>query len=179
MSLAFSLCISLFISIIAAEHDQEAMAFVALTKTTLSVPEVRSHLDAAHGAAEATGTDQSLLLAIAYYESGLRRETVTREPQGKISCGVMTPVPTYSRVSCAAQRASLEAGYLAGAQHLREWQENCAAIGQPGRRCTLLSYAGGGLLRRYCARTWGAVCDRAYTRRVRLAGAIQGILAHD
>lgn len=156
------------------EPDLPAIALGDLVGLPSSI--AREHLDAAISAGEATDTDPAMLLAIAKFESNFQQNTRTLEPQGKVSCGVMTPVPTYSRRECSSARSSLAAGYLAGARHLREWIDGCAAIGRPTTRCALLSYAGGSALRNYCARRWGNVCWRAYTRRVDLADKIKKIL---
>jgi hypothetical protein len=107
-----------------------------------------AHLAAASIAGFVTDTDPALLLAIAHHESRYAFRVVARERGKKVSCGVMTPVPTYDREACADATSSMLAGYLAGARHLKTWSDACHG----DRRCTLIGYAGGYALIRACAR---------------------------
>ena len=113
--------------------------------------------------------DPYLLLYIAWHESRFRPGTVTREPRGKVSCGVMTPVP-----SRRCHRASLVEQYVAGAAHLRGWYDACLAKSVSAHmdsglhdRCALLGYAGGFALIRACAHR-GHMWRRRGARRVDL-----------
>jgi len=107
-----------------------------------------AHLAAASIAGFLTDTDPALLLAIAHHESRYVFRAVARERGKKVSCGVMTPVPTHDREACADATSSMLAGYLAGARHLKTWSDACHG----DRRCTLIGYAGGYALIRACAR---------------------------
>jgi hypothetical protein len=80
-----------------------------------------------------------LVLSVAYYESRYTPSTVTREIGGKVSCGVMTPIPTFDRRQCQSATQSLMAGYMAGAKHLKDWFAACHG----NKTCALIGYAGG------------------------------------
>lgn len=104
------------------------------------------HARAAVIAGEVYNVDPAILLSIAWHESRYVNTTVTPEIGGKVSCGPMTPVPTWSSKACEAATASLLGGYLAGAAHLREW-----LIAMRGNlHGALTGYAGGGALIRLC-----------------------------
>lgn len=108
----------------------------------------QEHATAAVIAGVAYDVPPELLLSIAFYESRYQQHTVTEEPLGKVSCGVMTPVPIYDRSRCTAiASSSTLVGYLQGAQHLRVWID--ASRGDMRR--ALLGYAGGYRLLRACA----------------------------
>lgn len=103
------------------------------------------HAHAALTAGLMFDVDPALLLAIAHHESRYDATARTREPGGKWSCGVMTPVP---QASGACTVSTVIAGYLAGAAHLRTWLD--AARGDV--RLALVGYAGGYALIGRCRR---------------------------
>lgn len=98
------------------------------------------HARAAVIAAHVYRVDPSLLLSIAWHESRYEVATVTPEVEGKVSCGVMTPVPTWSSKACIAATSTLLGGYLAGAAHLRDWLD----AERGNLWWALVGYAGGG-----------------------------------
>lgn len=65
--------------------------------------------------------DIYMVLAIAEHESNFQQGAKTQEVGGKVSCGVLTPIPTHSKEECDLQTSSLLAGYLAGAEHIYTW----------------------------------------------------------
>jgi len=67
--------------------------------------------------------DVHTLLAFGKHESNFEQHAITREVGNKMSCGVTTPIPTYSKDECERQTSSLLAGYSAGAEHLRGWYQ--------------------------------------------------------
>jgi hypothetical protein len=128
-----------------AQDDGRALA---RTASYLSVDRATSHVAAAELAAATYDVDADLLLSIAHHESNYQYTVISKEPRGKVSCGVMTPVPTHSHAECSAARRSILAGYLAGAQHLRTWLEVCRG----NRYCAEVGYAGGYRLIAACRR---------------------------
>lgn len=136
--------------------------------TYLTAESATEHVLSATLAAMAFGLDPDLLLSIAHHESRYQYKEITREAGGKVSCGVMTPVPTHAKGACQLATSSPLAGYLHGAHHLRDWHAACErllspvrrrtgmgrpTIGLPAnalRRCALLGYAGGYYLINYC-----------------------------
>ena len=107
----------------------------------------REHAFAAELASVAFDVDRDVLLAIAHHESRYSFREVTPEAGGRFSCGTMTPEPLADRSACESARASVLAGYVAGARHLRGWIDACR--GQ--QRCALLGYAGGWAAIRACS----------------------------
>lgn len=101
------------------------------------------HLAAARLAGEVYSVDPAILLSIAHHESRYQVGVTTREPLGKTSCGVMTPVP---RRTCAP--GGLVVGYLDGAAHVRAWLDACRG----DLRCALVGYTGGFALIAACRR---------------------------
>ncbi len=145
--------------------------------------EAARHLGAATFAGEAFSVDPALLLSIAWHESRYAIDARTREPGGRWSCGVMTPVPHVGR--CAPEELTAVGGYLNGARHLRWWLRAC----RRDLTCTLRGYAGGFRLIERC-RADGAyfvrdgvdACDiramftnRASWIRARLRRAAKGV----
>lgn len=128
--------------------QSDAVAFKHTAPGYLTTEQAKQHLAASYIASKRSGIDQDLLLSVAFYESRYTMRTVTQEPQGKISCGVMTPVPTYNKSTCRRTNASLVNGYEAGAGHLKDWFRMCKG----SRRCALLGYAGGYALLNACKR---------------------------
>lgn len=122
-------------------HDAEALR--QTDPTDLTLPLAAEHLTAARVAAREFKVDPNLLLAIAWHES---RYTIARtaEPGGLVSCGVMTPEPMPT---CSS--SSIEAGYRAGAKHLRAWLDAC----HNRTHCALIGYAGGYKLLGECAKS--------------------------
>lgn len=110
----------------------------------LTPSQASEHIATARVAAALTGTDYGVLLYIAWHESRFRSGTVTPEPGGKVSCGVMTPVPQRS----CPRRASLLDQYRAGGAHLAWWYRVC----EGNAYCALTGYAGGFALIRACRR---------------------------
>ncbi len=132
---------SLFVS------TSDATALMRTARDTrLTVETAKQHVAAARFAAVVTDTDPDLLLAIGHHESRYETAAVTAEAGGKISCGVMTPEPTYDEERCAEATRSLLVGYLHGAEHLRGW----IAATRGDVHAALLGYAGGGRLIRFC-----------------------------
>lgn len=115
----------------------------------LTLESAQEHFVAASVAAIAFNVDRDILLSIAAHESNYAHgsKSISNEEGGKISCGVMTPVPTYDRKACHAMAASPLAGYIAGARHLREWFEACRGH----QVCAFTGYAGGWRAIRACA----------------------------
>jgi hypothetical protein len=124
--------------------DIEALRKSAPYYLTYETAEI--HLRSARVAAFRHNLEADLLLSIAHHESRYSTNTVTSEPRGKESCGVMTPVP-LPRGSCDSEVTAAE-GYEVGAAHLRGWMDVC----RDRARCALLGYAGGYALIRACSR---------------------------
>lgn len=97
------------------------------------------HATSAVIAGAAFDVPPELLLSIAHHESRYQVSAQTLETGGKVSCGVMTPVPIRSRALCAFARQSLVVGYLHGAHHLRRWLD----VSHQSMRIALQGYAGG------------------------------------
>lgn len=98
----------------------------------------------------ASGGDP-MLLYIAKHESNFKPSVVSQEPLGKMSCGIMTPIPM---MHCRPGQTLAEQ-YAIGAQHLKDWYSACAISRKwvkPLDKCALTGYAGGGLLIDYCYR---------------------------
>lgn len=126
--------------------DERAILVEKYASAYVDLDRARDHAYAAAVAANAFNVDPTLILAIAWHESRFEQKAVTVEIGHKLSCGVMTPVPSYDPKACSLSTASLMAGYIAGAEHLRGWLNVCRG----NERCALLGYAGGGLLIRAC-----------------------------
>lgn len=117
---------------------EEAAAVAATDRVHLTVEKAADHVRAARQAAALTGTDPSVLLAVAAHESGYKADEVTREPPRRlrrVSCGVMTPVPKHG---CEPWELTVDGGYYAGAEHLAEYLER-----EGNLRRALVAYAGG------------------------------------
>lgn len=143
--------------LLASPSPASATRLSAWSGGDLTPASAARHLAAARTAACMTGTSAYLLLYIAHHESDFRPTMRTREPGGKFSCGLMTPVPM---TRCVPGIDLLEQ-YLAGAEHLRGWLVACRGR----QRCALLGYAGGYALIRACARRaslWRWRRDRRY-----------------
>lgn len=125
--------------------DDEIESLRASAPTYLDTASATEHLTAAKLAASRYHVDPRLILSIAHHESRYAYQATTLELGGKVSCGVMTPEPTYDRTACSRATASILDGYLAGAAHLRDWMN---ATGS--RRAALLGYAGGWRLINAC-----------------------------
>ena len=134
----------------------EAEALRSTAPAYLSRWSATQHLGAARLAAVRFDVDAAMILAIAYHESRFVVGTRTREPGGRVSCGVMTPVPQRR---CSADELTVLGGYMAGATHLRAWIDVCHAADrwqhdvadEEIRSCALWAYAGGRGFRAYCA----------------------------
>lgn len=115
----------------------------------LTLESAQEHLFAASVAAVAFDLDRDMLLSIAAHESNYEHgaKSISIEAGGKISCGTMTPIPTYDRKACHAMAASPLAGYMAGARHLRDWFDACRGH----QVCAYTGYAGGWRAIRACA----------------------------
>lgn len=140
------------VSMFVSPDDADALTSTApryLTRDT-----AREHIAASVVIGTITRTDPSMLLSIAHHESRYQHGEVTPELGGKVSCGVMTPEPTYSRRACSDATRSIAAGYLAGARHLRGWLDVC----RDNERCAMLGYAGGFALIDACSREKKSGC---------------------
>lgn len=93
----------------------------AFAPTHLTTEQAEEHFYAARVASAVHGQDVWMVLGVSEHESNFQQGAITYEVGGKISCGVMTAVPTYSKEECERQTSSLLAGYLAGAEHLYTW----------------------------------------------------------
>lgn len=132
---------SLIVPSTVSDSDSQSLRTTAVDY--LSLETARDNLQAARTAGAIADVDPDLLLSIAWHESRYQPRVTTKEPLGKTSCGVMTPVP---RAGGCAPGGLLE-GYLEGAAHLRGWRVACRG----DLRCALLGYAGGYVGVRYCA----------------------------
>jgi soluble lytic murein transglycosylase-like protein len=146
--------------------DVDADALRSTAPTYLTLETARDHLAAARVAGAAHGIDPDLLLSIAWHESRYDVASSNRkEPGGKVSCGVMTPIPMrrdHASKRCPEVTTSLIAGYLDGARHLRGWLR---ATGH--QRVALLGYAGGYVGIKHCGAPWNARDDyRCHTPEV-------------
>lgn len=142
----FRFILAILIRIIAPDAD--ALALQKLAPEPIDLELARENVAGARIAAIAVfpGGEVSpeYLLAIARRESLFQRGAVTAEVGGRVSCGVMTPIP---RARCDRDE-SVIAGYLVGATHLREWLAATAGDLDDAQR----GYAGGFRLLRACAR---------------------------
>lgn len=144
----------------------------------LTTEEAAEHLTAARLAGAVYEIDPDILLSIAWHESRYTQKAVTREVLGKVSCGAMTPEPTYDLEACKRATSSLVYGYLAGAHHLRIWLD----VTKDDLHEALRGYAGGYALIGACRRDytqnhcwfWETIVSRAerirdlrYKRRIR------------
>jgi hypothetical protein len=133
--------IELFLSLYALTRPSpvDVEAFRQSAPVYLTEETAADHLVAARLAGRRFQLDPDLLLAIAYHESRYTVDEVTPEVGGKVSCGVMTPVPTKDKDSCPTAESNILGGYLDGSAHLAGWIRACG-----GRiRCALLGYAAG------------------------------------
>ena len=121
----------------------DAAALRRTAPSYLDVDTARVHLAAARIAGEVHRLDPDLLLAIAWRESRYRADAITREKSGKLSCGLMM-VTMPKGEPCPAP--SILGGYLAGAEHLRQWVRATKSL-----RDALLGYAGGYPMIKACA----------------------------
>jgi hypothetical protein len=147
--------------------ELEIESLRASAPKNLTTETATEHIIAAQVAANRYQVDRSLLLAIGHHESRYDHRAVTLERGGKVSCGVMTPIPTYDRALCKTMTQSLRAGYQAGAEHLRGWLDACRG----NQRRALLGFAGGFRMIRACAlgpvlRTTGRHDDLCLTPQV-------------
>lgn len=145
--------IMLFFATIPTAADSEALRQTA--PAYLTADTAREHLRAARVAGAIYRVDPALLLSIAHHESRYAYREVTLEAAGKVSCGAMTPEPTYDRDACLRASSSVLGGYLAGAAHLRTW----LAATRGSLRTALLGYAGGFHLIRWCQDNRARQCD--------------------
>lgn len=127
-------------------RDSEALRQSAPYYLTQETAE--EHLAAARVAAFVYNLDADLLLSIAHHESRYTVDEKTPEVGGKVSCGLMTPIPHRNPSTCPEPDDPFIDGYLDGANHLRGWYTACGNR----RRCALLGYAGGYALIRACAK---------------------------
>ena len=147
--------------------DMLVAALLSLFPTYLDNVEAFDNVDAAISAAEATGIDADLLLAMAYVESRFSPYSLSRlECKNKVCkrvtgtwtgdeppkgahptwyCGVLQTGGSISWDECMSMR-DLETGYLAGAKHLVEWRNAapCRKLHEDDRMvCALRGYNGG------------------------------------
>lgn len=162
--------IALLVAVVVSLLDPQVGELAARAKIAapayLTAADAHAHALAAVISGHATDTDPALLMALAYQESRYTPATVTPEVGGKVSCGVMTPVPS---AACAPSSRTVLGGYLAGAAHLRTW---LGVTGGDLRRA-LLGYAGGYHLLAVCQDGHAShACNtparlEAYARRLR------------
>jgi hypothetical protein len=122
--------------------DAQVAAFQRTAPTYLTHETAREHMASAFAVGIVTDTRPALLLSIAWFESRYTQNVVSREAGGKVSCGVMTPIP---QTRC--QPSDLVSNYLEGAQHLLVWRRAC----RDNERCKLLGYGGGYRAIKLCA----------------------------
>lgn len=155
-----------------SDAEGETLTLASTAPEYLSDSTADEHLAAARKAGEAHDVDPAVLLSIAYYESRYQHSARTKEPQGKTSCGVMTPIPKRKCVS-----GTIEAGYEEGAAHLRGWLN----VTGGNLRRAMIGYAGGYALLRACAKgpyvidgrdTCRFVVERRLVRAARIRRAI-------
>lgn len=128
-----------------ALRQAESNALRQTAPSYLSTDEnAAEHLAAATFAGGAFSVDPALLLSIAWHESRYVADARTREPAGRWSCGVMTPVPHTE--PCSPDELTVFGGYLDGAAHLDHWMRTCRG----NETCALRGYAGGGRLIERC-----------------------------
>ena len=100
-------------------RDVEGLQTYAPSHLTLE--QAADHFYAARLASVIHHQDVYMILAIAEHESNFQQRAITKEVGGKVSCGVLTPIPTHSQEECDRQTSSLLAGYLTGAEHVHVW----------------------------------------------------------
>ena len=116
--------------------DADAEALHRFAPKYVTIDDARAHLWATRVAGAAYDVDADMGLAISYHESRFTTNVVTKEPGGRVSCGVMTPYPTKT---CASK--NLLAQYLDGFRH---WAIDWRRAGDVRNdREALLGYAGG------------------------------------
>jgi hypothetical protein len=138
-----TVAIAFWLALFSPPSERQIDVLLATAPQYLTREAARHHLIAARAAGASHRVPPELLLAIAWHESRYIPTTRTAELRGRVSCGVMTPVPQRG---CTAFELSLLGGYDAGARHLRAWLDLCHG----GWSCALLAYAGGGGLVRAC-----------------------------
>lgn len=144
----------------------EVDALVATAPDYLDRTSAEIVLLAAESAGAVYRVDPAILLSIAYHESRYVRTTVTPEPGGRVSCGVMTPVPQRS---CSDWELTVIGGFEAGAAHVALWRSLLPGL-------ELYAYAGGGWLAGLCAKDRKAQECRVVDQFVRRAEWIRSSL---
>jgi len=139
---------AILLALVGEPTASEAEALRHTAPEYLTLEAAGAHLRAARAAGLAHRVPAELLLSIAWHESRYTPRTQTPEPGGRVSCGVLTPMPQRR---CSRADLTMLGGYDAGAAHLRVWLDVCGG----STRCALLSYAGGGVLARACVRRAG------------------------
>lgn len=129
---------------------EDAEALRQFAPQHLTAESARTHATASKLAAWVFSVDKDLVSVIAGHESNFTN-TITIEPGGKVSCGVMTPEPTYDLKKCADAMHNLVNGYFAGAEHLRGWYHGARKDEVWNEHKALLGYAGGYALIDACA----------------------------
>ena len=114
--------IRIVLALLTPVDDRDVEGLRAFSPTYLTTETAGEHFYWARLASVIHRQDPYMVLAIAKHESNFKQDAITKEIGGKWSCGVMTPVPTFSKEECSRQTSSLLAGYLAGAGHLYTWQ---------------------------------------------------------
>lgn len=130
----------------------------------LTIAEATEHAEAACEAAQATGEDMDVLLALAWHESNYTWDYVQPEPGRRVSCGVMTPEPLPRGQRCGHRTHADQ--YLDGALHLAYWRQHLGSA-------ALYGYAGGRGLYRACARD-----PRSYPRQCAFPDQMLTIAKH-
>jgi hypothetical protein len=145
----------ILLAIFTPTSDADAEGLHRFAPNEVTVADAYEHVWAARVAAATYDVDVEMVLAIGYHESHFSESAVTVERGGRVSCGVMTPIPTST---CTPK--TLLAQYLDGARH---WAVDWRRAGDVrSEHEALLGYAGGYALIRACRlgpvlrhKTWG------------------------
>lgn len=132
-------------ALIGVYSPQEIEGFRQSAPEYLTYDTAKQHLEDASLASWFFNIDKNLILYTAGHESNYT-STITKEIGGKVSCGVMTPVPTLDMNECAVARSSYINGYMKGTAHMKGWFDACHG----DSTCAIRGYAGGYVLIRAC-----------------------------
>lgn len=136
--------LEIILTVLLSVTDSDAEALRSTAPAYLTLDKAKEHLAAARLAAAAYRVNADYALAIAWHESRYTVEAATLEPRDprtgapRWSCGVMTPKPMTNRSLCMENTRSALAGYMAGAEHMREWVDQCRG----NLHCALRGYGG-------------------------------------
>jgi hypothetical protein len=144
MQHTLTILLRVVIAVLTPTSDADAEGLHRFAPQDVTVEQAREHVWAARVAAATYDLDPDELLSVSWHESRFVPNVVSHEPSGRVSCGVMTPVP--QQPPCPIE--PLVGQYLAGAGHLREWYD--AARGN--RWAALVGLAGGYALVALCTK---------------------------